>query len=65
MLTAAFDAGDVDAARDLADEVRDAGPVAWKLDSIIGDLDLALKLHDADVAATLQTIVVDLRSLLR
>jgi hypothetical protein len=65
MLTAAFDAGDVDAARDLADEVRAAGPAMWKLNSIIGDLDLAVRLHDGDVAATLQTIVAELRSLLR
>jgi Tetratricopeptide Repeats-Sensor len=64
LLAAAFDAGDVNAARGLADEVREMGPDAWKLKSVIGDMELALELHAVDIAAPLREILDDLSQLL-
>jgi hypothetical protein len=64
MLAAAFDAGDVDAARQLAADVGVQGPAAWKLSSVINDLELALRLHDAEHAAKLRPILLELQSML-
>ncbi len=63
LLAAAFDAGDVDAARDLTAQVRLSGAPAWKLQSVIGDLERALQLHDADHSARLRPIVDELKKL--
>ena len=64
MLVAAFDAGDVDAARDLAVEVRSAGAAAWKLRSVIADLERAVELHEPELAARMRPIVDGLKQLL-
>jgi tetratricopeptide (TPR) repeat protein len=38
LLTAAFDSGDPDKAEQLADDVLNEGPAAWKIDTILADL---------------------------
>jgi hypothetical protein len=65
LLGAAFDAGDVDTARDLAEEVGQDGPAAWHLDSTLADLERAIGfVEDPESAADLAGICAELRALL-
>ena len=64
LLGAAFDAGDVEKARALADEVTIEGYSAWKLDTTLADCRLAAALHPEPNASELLDIVVELEALL-
>ena len=65
LLGAAFDAGDVDTARDLAEEVARDGPAAWHLDSTLADLERAIGfVADQESAADLTGICAELKALL-
>ena len=45
---AAFDLGEPDKAEELADDVMAEGPPAWKVDSLLGDLEASvLQVSDA------------------
>jgi len=63
LLGAAFDAGDVDKAQELADQVRDDGPAAWKLDTTLADCRTAAELHPEPRRAELLDIVAQLDKL--
>jgi hypothetical protein len=64
LLGAAFDAGDVDEAQDLVDEIAATDSAAWKLNTTIPDLELSLE-HVTDPArrAALRAIVEQLKLL--
>jgi hypothetical protein len=64
LLGAAFDAGDVEAAREFAAEIQMEGPASWKLESTLSGLDLAIGFHDADRAHELGMILSELKRLL-
>jgi hypothetical protein len=64
LLGAAFDAGDVKLARDLAKAVRKDGSAAWQLATTIDDLRRAIDLHPPDTAAALRPVLADLEALL-
>ena len=65
LLGAAFQAGDVEKARALADQVRLDGPAAWKLDTTLNDLRATIALQiDAHKGAELMQIVDELQALL-
>jgi Tetratricopeptide Repeats-Sensor len=49
LLAAAFDLGDPDKAEELADDVLNEGPAAWKIDSVLADCEASL-LQVADPA---------------
>ena len=60
LLDAAFDAGDVEKAEELAEEVAAEGAARWKLDSLLEDLQLSVaQVEDGDrrdrLAAILKT----------
>jgi hypothetical protein len=60
LLGAAFDAGDVEKAEELAEEVAAEGAARWKLDSLLEDLQLSVaQVEDGDrrdrLAAILKT----------
>lgn len=58
LLGAAFDAGDVEKAGELADRIEDEGPVRWKLDSVLTDLrDRAGMAEDKEIQQALSEIV--------
>ncbi|WP_456759076.1 TRAFs-binding domain-containing protein [Bradyrhizobium sp. USDA 4011] len=58
LLAAAFDLADPDKADQLADEVLDEGPTAWKIDSILADLNTAAaQVADAAKRARLSAII--------
>ena len=64
LLGAAFDAGDVDKAEELADRIEDEGPVKWKLESTLSDLrDRARLAEDAQTRETLEAVVERLQEL--
>ena len=64
LLGAAFQSGDVEKARELADLVRLEGPAAWKLATTLADLKTAVGLqNDAGKAADMQAIMADLEVL--
>ncbi len=63
LLGAAFDAGDVSKAGELADQVRDDGPVAWQLQATLSDLRRAITFHTGDTAAQLTEILSDLEKI--
>jgi hypothetical protein len=66
LLGMAFDAGDVTAAEEVAEKVVRDGPVKWKLESTLSDLDLAVaQTANAGTKAALQTIAIRLRALLQ
>jgi len=65
LLCAAFDSGDVERARELAEEVAFAGPAVWRLETTIPDLELAASFHEADRARELIRIVSELKDLSR
>jgi hypothetical protein len=61
LLAAAFDAGDVVAARQAAKRVKHEGAALWKLDSTLADLKLSVAhAQDPAVRASLQGILDDL-----
>lgn len=63
LLAAAFDAGDVDKAEELADEVRADGAAAWQLASILSALDASLQhVPEAGVRERLASIIDSLRA---
>jgi hypothetical protein len=58
LLTAAFDSGDPDKAEGLADDVLNEGPAAWKIDSILADLnDSLLYVGDETKRARLAAVI--------
>jgi hypothetical protein len=58
LLAAAFDLGDSDKAESLADEVMDEGPAAWKVQSVLGDLEASvLQMSDAAKCAQLSAVI--------
>lgn len=61
LLVAAFFAGDVEKAEELADEVRTEGRVAWKLDSVLADLDVAIAIARHERADELRLILEQLK----
>jgi len=63
LLGAAFDAGDIEKARELADRVAEDGPSAWKLESSLADFRTAAKLHQEPHRSELLSIVTDLEKL--
>jgi hypothetical protein len=62
LLGAAFYAGDVEKSRELADQVGD-GPAAWKLETTLADLKLAIPFHDGERAQELAEIKDGLEAL--
>jgi hypothetical protein len=58
LLTAAFDSGDPDKAEQLADDVLNEGPAAWKIDTILADLkDSLLYVSDSAKRARLAAVI--------
>ena len=64
LLGAAFDAGDVEKSRELADQVAADGPSAWKLESTLDDCRTAAKLYEEPRRSELLSIVADLEKLI-
>jgi tetratricopeptide (TPR) repeat protein len=64
LLGAAFDAGDVEKARELADQVAADGPAAWQLKSTLDDCRTAALLYEEPHRSELLAIVADLEKLL-
>jgi tetratricopeptide (TPR) repeat protein len=65
LLGAAFDAGDVEKAEQLADRVALEGAAAWKLETTLADCKTASQLHDEPRRGDLLAIVARLEALLR
>jgi hypothetical protein len=63
LLGAAFDAGDVARARDLAREVRRDGPAAWALKTTIADLRSSVSLKSGETAADLARVLEELEQM--
>jgi len=64
LLAAAFDAGDVDKAQDLAEEIGGEGAAPWKLQTTIADCRLAAELFDEPRRAELLSVATRLAALL-
>jgi hypothetical protein len=64
LLGAAFDAGDVARAKELAKEVRREGPAAWQLETTLADCKSAAQLHPEPSRGKLLEIVAQLEALL-
>ena len=64
LLGAAFDAGDLDKAQELADLVETEGPAAWKLSSTLDDCTTAAGLFEEPKRGQLLAIVAQLLKLL-
>ena len=64
LLGAAFDAGDVEKAQELADMVADEGPAAWKLETTLADCKTAAGLHGEPQRSELLGIAEKLEALL-
>lgn len=64
LLGAAFDAGDVEKARELADQVASDGPAAWKLQSTLEDCRTAAQLYEEPNRSELLDIIAGLERLL-
>ena len=65
LLGAAFDAGDVDKAGDLADQVGSEGAAAWKLETTLADCRVAAELHAEPNRGELLAIVERLEQLVK
>jgi tetratricopeptide (TPR) repeat protein len=65
LLGAAFDAGDVEKAIELADQVMTEGPAAWKLDTTLEDCRTAAQLREEPRRSELLEIVGRLEALLQ
>ena len=63
LLGAAFDAGDVEKAQELADQVREDGPAAWKLDTTLDDCRTAAQLCEEPRRTELLDIVAQLENI--
>lgn len=63
LLGAAFDVGDVEKAQDLADQVRENGPAAWKLDTTLDDCRTAAQLCEEPRRTELLDIVAQLEKI--
>ena len=64
LLGAAFDAGDVEKAQELANQVVDDGPAAWKLGTTLDDCKTAANLWEEPRRSDLLNIVAQLEALL-
>jgi hypothetical protein len=65
LLGSAFDAGDIDAAQTLFDEIAATDTSKWKLETTLPDLELSLRhVVDADRQAALRAIAVQLKQLI-
>jgi tetratricopeptide (TPR) repeat protein len=64
LLGSAFDAGDVEKARELADQVRADGPAVWKLETTLDDCRTASQLHEEPRRNDLLQILIELEALL-
>jgi len=64
LLGSAFDAGDVEKAQELADQVRTEGPSAWKLETTLDDCKTAAELHAEPKRGELLGILAQLVALL-
>jgi len=62
LLGAAFDAGDVARAKQLAKEVWREGAAAWQLESTLADLRRAVQIHSGDTSAALARVLADLEA---
>ncbi len=62
LLGAAFDAGKVDRAQELADQVATEDPSAWKLETTVADCKTAAQLQDEPLRAQLLEIVAQLET---
>jgi tetratricopeptide (TPR) repeat protein len=64
LLGAAFDAGDVEKAQELANQVTIEGASAWKLETTLADCRIAARLHEEPRQGELLEIIVQLEALL-
>jgi hypothetical protein len=65
LLGAAFDAGDIDKAGQLARQVATDGPAAWQLESTLRDLEVSVRhVKDDAIRARLTALVDKLKRLL-
>jgi tetratricopeptide (TPR) repeat protein len=65
LLGAAFDAGDVDAAESLYEEIADEGPTPWKLETTLDDLRRSVEIQqDPERRQALAAILKNLEALL-
>ncbi len=64
LLGMAFDAGDVTAAEELAEEVAREGAAAWKLKATLNDLDISLQQAIPERKQQLQAVLTQLKALL-
>ena len=65
LLGMAFDAGDVTAAEDLAEQIGREGAVLWALATTVADLEISVGQQvDADVRQRLNVVLADLRAML-
>jgi hypothetical protein len=62
LLGAAFDAGDVARAKQLAKEVRREGATAWQLKTTLADLRRAVELHSGDTKTSLSRTLAELEA---
>jgi len=64
LLGAAFDAGDVDKAQELANQIAVEGPSTWKLETTLADCRTSAQLHEDPRRGELLAIIVQLEVLL-
>ena len=64
LLAAAFDAGDVDGAQELAEEIIGEGAASWKLQTTIADCRLAAELFDEPSRTQLLSVAAQLAALI-
>jgi hypothetical protein len=64
LLGAAFDAGDVEKAQELAELVAAEGPAAWELETTLADCELASELFEEPRRSQLLAITAQLSALL-
>ena len=59
LVGAAFDAGEIEKARELADQVAEDGPAVWRLESTLADCRTAAKQHEKPYRSELLRIVAE------
>ncbi|MFY9958001.1 TRAFs-binding domain-containing protein [Bradyrhizobium sp.] len=63
LLAAAFDLGEPDKAEELAEDVMAEGQAAWKVNSVLGDLEASVvQVKDADKRARLSSVIETLKT---
>ena len=63
LLAAAFDLGDPDKAEELADDVMNEGPAAWKVDGVLADLKASvLQVADGTKSVRLAALIERLKA---